>query len=98
MSGVGSVSYGQPKAVGDTTGNYGTIAEESHSISYAQESQSQYATEMALQMAETKSFEWGFGRNLQGELSLGVTKNALIPACALGLTDVSTRAIASSSN
>jgi len=35
---------------------------------------------------------------MQGELSLGVTKNALIPACALGLTEVSTRQIASSSN
>ena len=43
-------------------------------------------------------FEWGFGRNLRGELSLGVTKNALVPACTVGLQDVSTRQIASSSN
>lgn len=54
--------------------------------------------EMSRQVSEQRSFEWGFGRNMQGELSLGVTKNALVPASALGLQDVSTRQIASSSN
>ena len=47
--------------------------------------------EMARQISENRSFEWGFGRNMQGELSLGVTKNALVPAAAIGLSEVSTR-------
>lgn len=48
---------------------------------------------------ENKAFEWGFGRNIDGELSLGVSKkNALVPACVAGLKEVSTRQIASSSN
>ena len=54
--------------------------------------------EMARFLSEQRAFEWGFGRNQRGELSLGVTKNALVPAHAVGLTDVSTRQIASSSN
>ena len=48
---------------------------------------------------ENKAFEWGFGRNIDGELSLGVSKkNALVPACVSGLKEISTRQIASSSN
>jgi hypothetical protein len=34
------------------------------------------------ELHQSKQFEWGFGRNLNGELSLGVSKNALVPACA----------------
>ena len=34
------------------------------------------------EMHKNRQFEWGFGRNLNGELSLGVCKNALVPACA----------------
>ena len=44
--------------------------------------------EMGKQISEQRMFEWGFGRNLRGELSLGVTKNALVPACTVGLTEV----------
>ena len=44
-----------------------------------------------MQISENRAFEWGFGRNTDGELSLGVVKNALVPACATGLKDVSTR-------
>ena len=51
------------------------------------------------QISENRAFEWGFGRNQDGELSLGVAKkNALVPASATGLKEVSTRQIASSSN
>ena len=51
------------------------------------------------QISENRAFEWGFGRNQDGELSLGVAKkNALVPASATGLREVSTRQIASSSN
>lgn len=45
-----------------------------------------------------RAYEWVFGRNLNGELSLGVKKNALVPAYAIGLKDVSTRQVCSSSN
>lgn len=45
-----------------------------------------------------KQFEWGFGRNVNGELALGVLKNAHVPACALGLANGSTKQIASSVN
>ena len=38
-----------------------------------------------------RAFEWVFGRNLNGELSLGVKKNALVPAYVIGLKDVSTK-------
>jgi hypothetical protein len=38
-----------------------------------------------------RAYEWVFGRNLSGELSLGVKKNALVPAYAIGLKDVSTK-------
>lgn len=40
---------------------------------------------------QKKQFEWGFGRNTNGELSFGVTRNALVPAFALGLTEISTK-------
>lgn len=45
-----------------------------------------------------RAYEWVFGRNLNGELSLGVKKNAHVPAYAIGLKDVSTKQICSSSN
>jgi alpha-tubulin suppressor-like RCC1 family protein len=45
-----------------------------------------------------RAYEWVFGRNLNGELSLGVKKNALVPAYAIGLSEVSTKQICSSSN
>lgn len=38
-----------------------------------------------------RAYEWVFGRNLNGELSLGVKKNALVPAYAIGLKDISTK-------
>lgn len=42
--------------------------------------------------------EWVFGRNQNGELSLGVKKNVLVPAYAIGLKDVSTKQVCASSN
>ena len=45
-----------------------------------------------------RAYEWVFGRNINGELSLGVKKNALVPAYAIGLSEVSTKQICSSSN
>lgn len=45
-----------------------------------------------------RAYEWVFGRNVNGELSLGVKKNALVPAYAIGLKDVSTKQVCSSSN
>jgi len=47
--------------------------------------------ELGRTISDQRMFEWGFGRNMQGELSLGVTKNALVPACAVGLQELSTR-------
>jgi len=44
-----------------------------------------------MQISENRAYEWGFVRNTDGELPLGVVKNALVPACATGLKDVSTR-------
>jgi len=49
------------------------------------------------EIREKRAFEWAFGKNTDGELSLGVTKNALVPAYAIGLKDISTRQIACSS-
>lgn len=43
-----------------------------------------------------RAYEWVFGRNINGELSLGVKKNALVPAYAIGLSEVSTKQICSS--
>ena len=54
-------------------------------------------TLLSRQICENRAFEWGFGKNVSGELSLGVTKNALVPAQAIGLTEA-TKQIASSSN
>ena len=45
-----------------------------------------------------RAYDWVFGRNACGELSLGVKKNALVPAYAIGLKDVSTKQVACSSN
>ena len=62
MSGGGSIGYSHQKMPPETN-NYPTIAEESYSL--AENSQSMVQpNELAVQLAETKSFEWGFGRNL----------------------------------
>ncbi len=50
------------------------------------------------EIRDKRAFEWVCGRNLNGELSLGVKKNALVPAYAIGLVDVSTKQVSSSSN
>ena len=38
-----------------------------------------------MDLQREKKFAWGFGRNTNGELSFGVVKNALVPACAIGI-------------
>jgi hypothetical protein len=43
------------------------------------------------EIRDKRAYEWVCGRNLNGELSLGVKKNALVPAYAIGLVDVSTK-------
>jgi hypothetical protein len=50
------------------------------------------------QIRDNRAYEWAFGRNLAGELSFGVKKNALVPAFAIGLKDISTKQISCSSN
>jgi len=50
------------------------------------------------EIKQKRAYDWVFGRNVNGELSLGVRKNALVPAYATGLKDVSTRQVATSSN
>jgi len=50
------------------------------------------------EIKENHAYEWGFGKNLAGELGFGVKKNAIVPAFAIGLRDLSTKQIASSSN
>lgn len=44
-----------------------------------------------IEIRQRRAYEWVFGRNLNGELSLGVKKNAIVPAYAIGLKDVSTK-------
>lgn len=81
--------------------NYGNNSESPTFRSQFNRHTNQAETETDFALREihgNKQFEWGFGRNLNGELSLGVEKNALVPACAVGLGDVSTRQIASSAN
>jgi len=59
--------------------------------SYSYQDQETIEAYNTKELHQQKQFEWGFGRNLNGELSLGVCKNALVPACALGLTEISTK-------
>ena len=50
------------------------------------------------EIRSNRALEWVFGRNQNGELSLGVKKNVLVPAYAIGLKDVSTKQVCCSSN
>lgn len=50
------------------------------------------------EIRDNRAYEWACGRNVAGELSFGVKKNALVPAYAIGLKDVSTKQISCSSN
>ena len=43
------------------------------------------------EIRENHAYEWGFGKNLAGELGFGVKKNAVVPAFAIGLRDFSTK-------
>lgn len=50
------------------------------------------------EIRDRRALEWVCGRNVNGELSLGVKKNALVPTYCIGLKDVSTKMVCSSSN
>lgn len=50
------------------------------------------------EIKDKQAYQWSFGKNQFGELGLGVTKNALVPAYAIGIKDVSTKMIATSSS
>jgi len=44
------------------------------------------------ELRDNRAYEWAFGRNKDGELSVGVSKNnALVPACTMGLKELATR-------
>ena len=52
-----------------------------------------------MEIREKRAYEWGFGRNKDGELSTGFSKlDSLVPAPSIGLREVATRQIVSSSN
>jgi alpha-tubulin suppressor-like RCC1 family protein len=50
------------------------------------------------EIRQRRAYEWVCGRNTNGELSLGVKKNAIVPAYVIGLRDVSAKQVCSSSN
>jgi hypothetical protein len=45
-----------------------------------------------MEIREKRAYEWGFGRNKDGELSTGFSKlDSLVPAPSIGLREVATR-------
>jgi hypothetical protein len=45
-----------------------------------------------VEILDKRAYEWAFGRNKDGELSVGVSKNnALVPAQTMGLKELATR-------
>lgn len=52
----------------------------------------------SLQIQNKKAFVWAFGKNAEGELALGVYKDALLPRFVSGLKGQSARCISSSNH
>ena len=56
-------------------------------------------SDMSAQQIKTKkAFVWAFGKNAEGELSIGSTKDCLMPRYAVGMKGSNAKFIASSNN